>query len=347
MKIAQNKSFMKHLFLTAIAVLSIFASCSKETKDVTNEITDSSKGSVVNINFKSSTLNPTRAFIDDMAVVQDWERQINYVQMYVFDNNEQLITHKRFEDTDIINGQVTFVLPGIVSGDYCTFYAVANTPITKVIETISDLNSIIIDDINTYNGAFEDVTTRGLRTDGFSMTAKHSMTIAEEGGLNNFSMDMYRNVAKLAIQTSIDPAFSSSTSGAIKVTIVRIHGAVSESTIVPDIQYQAVDHYYSPNQLSNEDNGSFRNLFYLFESNYQLRTIMFSYTYDSDGDFSTVNDQRFGSFTKPLPTAILKNGYMKINCIIKGIADLKPDVIFNICDWTSSETIEFEDNINL
>ena len=70
---------MKKMILAATAALAMLASCNKHT----DEIADSATGSVVKITLTDKTPE-TRAFFDQTAAAESWEKKINSLTLFVF-----------------------------------------------------------------------------------------------------------------------------------------------------------------------------------------------------------------------------------------------------------------------
>ncbi|MFR6717730.1 hypothetical protein [Alistipes putredinis] len=73
---------MKKMILAATAALAMLASCNKHT----DEIADSATGSVVKITLTDKTPE-TRAFFDQTAAAESWEKKIGTLTLFVFDGN--------------------------------------------------------------------------------------------------------------------------------------------------------------------------------------------------------------------------------------------------------------------
>lgn len=336
---------MKKILLSfAVCAATLFASCSKDTDTINTELTAPVQGSVVNLSFQSEAVS-TRAFFEDMGTLQAWEKQINYVTVFVFDADGEIVTCEKFKDSEIAESKVSFVLPNISSGDRCYFYAIANQEVRADIATLTELRTELSSDIADYNGAFEQVTATALRADNFAMTGYDYITIANPDYANNLSIDMRRLVAKFAVETSLDPSFVEQFSGAIRVVNVNITDASSKSHMISLNSITATERDYNVSQTPREFDGEFRNLFYLFESYNDGPDITIDLIYDFDGDFSTTDDQTASSFTNYLPSDIDMNDYFRIKCVINGITDLDPVVSFKVLDWTNGGDIIIDEDV--
>ena len=80
---------MKKMILAATAALAMLASCNKHT----DEIADSATGSVVKITLTDKTPE-TRAFFDQTAAAESWEKKINSLTLFVFDGSGDAVLQR-------------------------------------------------------------------------------------------------------------------------------------------------------------------------------------------------------------------------------------------------------------
>ena len=87
---------MKKMILAATAALAMLASCNKHT----DEIADSATGSVVKITLTDKTPE-TRAFFDQTAAAESWEKKINSLTLFVFDGSGDAVLQRNFTAAEI------------------------------------------------------------------------------------------------------------------------------------------------------------------------------------------------------------------------------------------------------
>ena len=74
----------------------MLASCNKHT----DEIADSATGSVVKITLTDKTPE-TRAFFDQTAAAESWEKKIGTLTLFVFDGNGDAVLQRKFTAAEI------------------------------------------------------------------------------------------------------------------------------------------------------------------------------------------------------------------------------------------------------
>ena len=94
---------MKKMILAATAALAMLASCNKHT----DEIADSATGSVVKITLTDKTPE-TRAFFDQTAAAESWEKKINSLTLFVFDGSGDAVLQRNFTAAEI-SGQTATI----------------------------------------------------------------------------------------------------------------------------------------------------------------------------------------------------------------------------------------------
>lgn len=138
---------MKKMILAATAALAMLASCNKHT----DEIADSATGSVVKITLTDKTPE-TRAFFDQTAAAESWEKKIGTLTLFVFDGNGDAVLQRKFTAAEISGQTATIPVPDAAPGQTYRFYAIANGSALSGIGTLDDLRSQAESEIADYNG---------------------------------------------------------------------------------------------------------------------------------------------------------------------------------------------------
>ena len=167
---------MKKMILAATAALAMLASCNKHT----DEIADSATGSVVKITLTDKTPE-TRAFFDQTAAAESWEKKIGTLTLFVFDGSGDAVLQRNFTAAEISGQTATIPVPDAAPGQTYSFYAIANGSALSGIGTLDDLRSQTESEIADYNGTFDEVTTKAKRSAGFTMTGSATQVIAQAG----------------------------------------------------------------------------------------------------------------------------------------------------------------------
>ena len=186
---------MKKMILAATAALAMLASCNKHT----DEIADSATGSVVKITLTDKTPE-TRAFFDQTAAAESWEKKIGTLTLFVFDGNGDAVLQRNFTAAEISGQTATIPVPDAAPGQTYSFYAIANGSALSGIGTLDDLRSQAESEIADYNGTFDEVTTKAKRSAGFTMTGSATQAIAAAGQTTTVQIALERLVSKVAVQ---------------------------------------------------------------------------------------------------------------------------------------------------
>lgn len=195
---------MKKMILAATAALAMLASCNKHT----DEIADSATGSVVKITLTDKTPE-TRAFFDQTAAAESWEKKINSLTLFVFDGSGDAVLQRNFTAAEISGQTATIPVPDAAPGQTYSFYAIANGSALSGIGTLDDLRSQTESEIADYNGTFDEVTTKAKRSAGFTMTGSATQVIAQAGQTTTVQIALERLVSKVAVQATTDSKFAS------------------------------------------------------------------------------------------------------------------------------------------
>ena len=196
-----------------------------------------------------------------------------------------------------------------------------------------------------YNGTFADVSTKALRSGGFVMSGSTTKTVGAVNSTTNVGITLKRTVAKIALQTTIDPSFADKYAGTLTINSVKLSKAASQSLVVagtPTPGAMSYTHTQTPATAS----GKYNALFYCFENgsltagNRVLLEI--NATYDLDGNASTTDDRSEVTYSVELTGKaageILRNGYYRIAANITGLVGQDCIVSVTVADWETPVT---------
>lgn len=335
---------MKKLFLVATVALGLLVSCNKEE----NEIRATSKGAVVTVSFTDEEPT-THAFFGETTAAEAWEKTLNTVTMFVFDPSGDMLVKRQFSAIELSDKKATFALPNATPGDVCEFYAVANFDVTAI-DNRDKLIALIECNPGPYKGMFSEVTTKAMRTGGFVMSGKTSQTVAAAGSITNVSVTLKRTVAKVAFQTTPSPLF-----GTLYQEIVRINSITISHTASQTFVYEASftntgGMGHALHQGSKAEEGTYRNLFYIYENEAfpagsRVKATLDA-TYDRDGNFSTWDDQSAITYELELDGAaggeIRRNGYYRVDVTFNGLTGQDATLTITPAEWESpvTQTVE-------
>ena len=188
---------MTKMFLAAAAALAMLASCSKNA----DEIADTAKGGVVKITLTDKTPAMTRAFFGTTAAAESWEKKINSLTLFVFDGSDRAVLQRRFSAAEISGQAATIPVPEAKPGELYKFYVVANSDNPEKVADLTELRSTTESEAASYNGTFDEVTTKAVRSGGFTMTGSATKAIAQAGQTTDVQIGIERLVAKIAEQS--------------------------------------------------------------------------------------------------------------------------------------------------
>lgn len=328
------------LFFTSIIMLALTA-CQKEIESNTNK-DELGATSQIALSFVPSTVS--KAFGNGTTEV--WEKTINKATIVVFNHTKEygkIIYSRKLSATEIASMATTplkFAIPGTDNGDQCRFMVVANEDVdlkSAQYGTFFKFNECR--DIESYNGSFEDVTTKCLRTDGFVMSGDYVTTI--EDAVNDVFIELKRVVAKLEIKCTTTPAFVTKYGpGTITVDEIDISNAANASDICyNDVSDLEMQRDYAPAQ--NSVNG--QNIFYLFSQSTfsdvnvdnSLHLQIFA-TYDMDGSTTTKEDKIPIIYEVKFQGAdnfIKFNAAYLLNVKIDGLTGYDVNMTVTVADW--------------
>ena len=270
------------------------------------------------------------------------------LSIFVFDNADNLIIRRDFTPAELSSKSATFALPKSTAGTECLFYAVANYDASSA-KTRTALMALVEDSATAYNGTFAEVSTAAKRSGGFVMSGSVTKTIGAVNTTTNIGITLKRTVAKIALQTTIDPSFADKYAGTLTINSVKLSKAASQSLVVagtPTPGAMTFSHTQTPAAAS----GKYNALFYIFENGALAvgsRILLeINATYDSDGSTSTTDDRSEVTYSVELTGTsageILRNGYYRVAANITGLVGQDCAVSVTVADWETPVTQNVE-----
>lgn len=335
----------KILFAVTAAVATLFASCDKNNEPINPLQPGMPNGTAtVTITLADAPDNTTRTFFDTTAAAETWEKSLSSLSVFAFDKNGTLLMRRNFTSSELSAKSATFALPKSAAGTECSFYAIANYDASSA-TTKSALTALVEKAAADYNGTFAEVSTKAKRSGGFVMSGSTSKTIGAVNTSTSVAITLKRTVAKVALQTSVDPSFAEKYPGSITIKSVKLSRAASQSLLfagTPAPGTMTFSHTQTPASAS----GKFNSLFYIYETgtlNSGNRVLLeINATYDSDGSSSTTNDQSEVTYsvevTGKAAGEILRNGYYRISANITGLVGQECQVSVTVADWETPVT---------
>ncbi len=325
----------KILFSMAVISATFLASCTKDSDSINQELTAPTKGSMVNLSFKTLDIQ-TRSALDDMGAAQAWEKKINHLDLFVFNSRGELITREQYNSDEVESGGDSFALPEVSSNDNVRFIAVGNFEFTDEVQSETEIVSLLSEHTSAENnGSYKEATNQAVRDGGFVFECTTDVTIAEPGKPNNVTINMDRLVSKFAIETSLSFA---------NITESEFVGSV----LVDNIEI-VDDGVNSLMQKSSKIANNYYNLFYIspydstLEGTFKLRINIF---YDKDGDLSTTDDQSTHTLEQTLDKTDFTeaNKAYKYRFAIETTVNYGPDMSVNLVDWNITEIVNIEED---
>lgn len=343
---------MKKILFAAIAMATILASCSKDAENVTTDNKESGDQPQVQITLEAET--QSRAFFDNTAAAETWEKEITSLTVYVYDKDGNIIVRRSMSAAELTAKSALFSLPNSAAGTNCTFYAVANSDLISTLSTSAMDATIESLTLGDYNGTFAQTGTARKRAAGFVMSGKATQAVAAAGSMTTVGITIKRVVAKVAVRTKLADDFSTLYNGGkVTITSAQIKQVNDFSYTFANAAAYAGTSLYTHTQTSNVVSGASQNMFYVHERNsggtdaakYQ---IVLKGTFDADGNSATTGDQSDVEYTVVLDGAgsgqIKRNGYYRIDATIKGLSGTNAlTVNFTVADWETPVT----QNVNL
>ncbi len=332
------------MIFATLAAAAMLASCSENT-DLVNNVPESGDGPQVHITLTSDPA--TRAFFDASAAAETWEKEIEALKVYVFNEDGNLIVSRAVTAPEIEAKSVRFTLPNSAASTTCHFYVVANTDYGTV-STMAAMDNLVESvTLGDYNGTFQEAGQGRKRTDGFVMTGKASDIISPAGSSTTIGVTLKRIVAKVAVRTSIDPALTASLNGGtVAITSTAISRVSARSNSFYKIQMQPRTPAFDFAQAPYAEGAYLNNIFYVYENaplSHATRLLLTLTGYfDADGSSSTTFDRSEVEYQIVMDGAgegeIKRNGYYRVEATVKGLSGDEVLVTFTVADWETPVT---------
>ena len=326
----------KILFAAAAIAAALFASCDKTDDTLDPAMPETSDTARIAITLTGADEADTRAFFDTSAKAEAWESSLSSLSVFAFDNSGALIIRRDFTSSELASKSATFALPKSAAGTECSFYAVANYDASSA-KTRAALT------------ALAEVSSAAKRSGGFVMSGSTSKTIGAVNSTTSVGITLKRTVAKVALQTTIDPSFADKYAGELTINSVKLSKAASQSSVVAGTPTPGAMSYTHTQTLAAAS-GKYNALFYCFENgsltagNRVLLEI--NATYDLDGNGSTTDDRSEVTYSVELTGKaageILRNGYYRIAANITGLVGQDCAVTVTVADWETPVTQSVE-----
>ncbi len=330
--------------MAAAVATALFASCSKNDGCIDACTTIETDGARIALTLAGAD-SDTRAFFEDTATAESWEKSLSSLTAFVYDDSGTLIIRRDFTPAELAAKTASFSLPKSSSGKKCSFYAVANTDI-PVISAESEFRSAVEESPSSYNGTFAEVSTGAKRREGFVMSGTARATVGAVNTVTSVSIPLERTVAKVALQTVVDPSFSQKYGGTLTVNSVKLSRAASRTLVVENTTASTGSMNFTHAQTPASSSGKYGSLFYIYENgalDAGSRVLLeIDATYDIDGDVSTENDRSQVKYSIELAGNgagdIVRNGYYRISANITGLAGQECSFSVSVADWETPVT---------
>lgn len=266
------------------------------------------------------------------------------LSIFVFDNADNFVIRRDFTSAELASKSATFALPKSTAGTECLFYAVANYDVSSA-KTRTALTALVENSAAAYNGTFAEVSTAAKRSGGFVMSGFATKTVGAVNTTTSVGITLKRTVAKVAVQTTVDPSFANKYSGTLTINSVKLSKAASQSLVVagtPTPGAMTFSHTQTPASAS----GKMNSLFYIFENEALAESsrvlLEIEATYDLDGEDTTTDDRSEVTYSIELTGKaageILRNGYYRIAANITGLVGQDCAVSVTVADWETPVT---------
>ena len=335
---------MKKILFAAAAMAALFASCDKNDETINSVIPEVADGARIAITLTGAGDTETRAFFDTTAKAEAWESSLSTLSVFAFDNGGTLIVRRDFSSAELASKSATFALPKSTAGTECSFYAVANYDASSA-KTKAALTALVDNSAAAYNGTFAEVSTSAKRSGGFVMSGSVTKTVGAVNTTTSVGITLKRAVAKVALQTTVDPSFAEKYSGTLTINSVKLSKAASQSLVVAGTPMPGAM-TFSHTQTPAAASGNYNALFYCFENGALAagsRVLLeINATYDSDGNASTTDDRSEVTYSIELTGKaageILRNDYYRIAANITGLVGQDCAVTVTVADWETPVT---------
>jgi len=269
---------------------------------------------------------------------------LSSLSIFVFDNADNFVIRRDLTSSELVAKSATFSLPKSAAGTECSFYAVANYDASSA-KTRAALTALVENSVAAYNGTFAEVSTAAKRSGGFVMSGSATKTVGAVNTTTNIGITLKRTVAKVALQTTIDPSFADKYAGTLTINSVKLSKAASQSLVVAGTPMPGTM-TFSHTQTPASASGKYNALFYCFENGALAagsRVLLeINATYDLDGNASTTDDRSEVTYSVELTGKaageILRNGYYRIAANITGLVGQDCVISVTVADWETPVT---------
>lgn len=287
----------------------------------------------------------TRAFFDASATTETWEKSLSSLTVFCFNADGSLLLRRNFTPAEVSAKKAVFALPRSAAGKSVEFCAIANTTVDDIADKAALLafkeTSAVV-----YNGTFAEVSTAAKRSGGFLMSGSATKTIAAEGQATDVAITLRRDVAKIAVQSTLSADFASKYPGKIKVNSATISRAATQTPYFGGASAPGAM-TFTHTQTPQEESGKYNNLVYLFENGTLAAgsrvLLTLDAIYDKDGDFATTSDQMPVTYEVELKGTsdngtILRNGYYRVAVALSGLTGQDVSATITVADWETPVT---------
>lgn len=333
---------MKKIIFAALAVIAL-ASCSRTGDAPPVPATESIE---VSVGFSvGGHGGDTRAFFDDDAAAEPWEKELKTANLYLYGPNGDLALHRFLTAAEIAAGKAVLALPVTLIDKECRIVLLANESKTDI-PTYAKARSYVDNTWGRYLSSHaEDVIGGCVWPGGFLMVGETAFTVGNDSATN---ITLRRNVAKVAFRVSVSDDFSARHNGGtvtiVETGIFNVNGDVyllEEGVYPPDLKQTII-------QKPLATDLGFDNLFYLAENpaDGPVRVLIVGY-FDADGDQSTTHDRVDLAFNCYLEFdgngKINRNRYYRIKGTITDLDEIKLETTFTVAEWETPATEELDD----
>lgn len=339
---------MKKIMFAALAAV-LFAACAKDDTQKFTTIPDpAGEGIPVTISFGDEGV-ATRAFFDDAATAEPWEMELKTLSIYVYGSGSPFVLRRNLTAAELAAKTATVTLPPHMYLTSCTFVAVANAEAghfdtrEEMYDCLTSISAL------EYNSADDANFSRCVRAGGFEMVAKEIVYISDVKPIT-LSLALKRNVAKIAVRTTVHPDFAANyNGGTVVIEQAEILNANATSYLVPPRFFTPAENAtFSHTQTSQVSDG-YNNLFYVYachgktveENDLNVKLKLRGY-FDADGNPATTADRSAVEYTVRVKGAgtgtIFNNGYYRIEASVKGLSGDGLVVTFTAADWETPAT---------
>lgn len=334
---------MKNIILAFAAAITL-ASCAKEEQ--TPVPVPAAGDNEISVSFVAEPISAqSRAFFDASATTESWEKSLSSISLFCFNPDGSLIVRRNFTTAEVTAKKATFSLPRSAAGKSVEFYAIANTTVGDIADKAA-LLALKETSAALYNGTFAEVSAAAKRSGGFLMSGTATKTVAAAGQATDVAITLKRDVAKIAVQSSLSADFASKYPGKVKVNSATVSRAASQTPYFGGAAAPGAM-TYTHTQTPQEASDKYNNLVYLFENGTLAAgsrvLLTLEATYDRDGDFSTTDDQAPITYEVELKGTsdngtILRNGYYRVAVSLAGLTGQDVSATIIVADWETPVT---------